>query len=63
MTQEGVVVLIFLIYLTYHLISKLRGNERNVSMNTFGMMLAMLGFVDWSVSFTDYAAYFLITAK
>jgi len=52
-TKDGVAALIFLMYVTYHLISKLRGNERNVSMNTFGISLALLGIVNISVTFTD----------
>ena len=54
-SEYGVAALIFLMYVTYHLISKLRGNERNVSMNTFGIAMAMLGFVNYLISFTDYA--------
>ena len=41
--------MIFLTYEIYHLISKLRGNEKNVRMNNFGISLAVLGVVMYSV--------------
>jgi len=63
LTEYAVAVLIFLMYVTYHLISKLRGNERNVSMNTFGIVMAVLGIVDFAVSLTDNAIYFFIYDK
>jgi len=62
-SELGVAVLIFLMYVTYHLISKLRGNERNVSMNTFGIGLAGLGFVNVSGGFIGDAIYLLIYDK
>ena len=62
-TEYGVAVLIFLMYVTYHLISKLRGNEKNVSLNTFGIALAVLGFVNVSIMFTEFATYFFIFDK
>ena len=46
-------LLIFVTYEIYHLISKLRGNEKNVSMNNFGVSLAVLGVVYCSVYFTE----------
>ena len=63
LTEDGVAFLIFLMYVTYHLISKLRGNERNVSMNTFGIALAVLGFFHVSVGFTSAVTYHFITDK
>ena len=48
-TEFGVAALIFLTYVTYHLISKLRGNEKNVQQNNFGIFLALLGLFSWSV--------------
>jgi len=62
-TEAGVAALIFLMYVTYHLISKFRGNERNVSMNTFGIALAIPGFVSCLVPFIDYATDFFIPDK
>ena len=50
-------LLIFVSYEIYHLISKLRGNEKNVRMNDFGIALAVLGVGYYSVYFTDWAAY------
>ena len=61
--EIGVVAFTFLVYVTYHLISKLRGNEQNVSMNSYGIGLAALGFVNFSVSFTVNFAYILINQK
>jgi len=43
--EDSVVLLIVYTYVIYHLISKLRGNERNVHMNTFGVVLALLMFL------------------
>ena len=40
-------------YEVYHLISKLRGNEKNVRMNNFGIALVVLGVVYFAVNFTD----------
>ena len=62
-SEVGGAVLISLMYVTYRLISKLRGNERNVSLNTYGIMLAMLEFVNYSVTFTDFATLFLVYDK
>jgi len=44
----------FLVYVTYHVISKLRGNEKNVEMNNFGIFLAMLQLLAFSFSFLTY---------
>ena len=41
--------------MTYHVISKLRGNEKNRHMNNFGVALAVLGFVYYSVFFNSKA--------
>ena len=49
----GVAALIFLTYVTYHVISKLRGNEKNPQMNTFGIAMALLPFAYYSAYFTD----------
>ena len=46
-------LLIFVAYEIYHLISKFRGNEKNVRMNNFGVTLAVLGVVYFAVNFTD----------
>ena len=50
---SGLAFLIFLMYLIYHLISKLRGNEKNVQLNNFGIGLALLMLVNYSISFID----------
>jgi len=39
-------------YVLYHLISKLRGNEKNVHMNNYGVSLAVLGVVVYLVLFS-----------
>jgi len=62
-TNFGVAALIFLTYLTYHLISKVRGNEKNVQQNNFGIALAVLGLWNYSVTFTDNVAYSEIEDK
>jgi len=53
--EEGLVLLVIYTYVIYHLISKLRGNEKNLHMNNFGIFLALLMFVYYSVDFTGYA--------
>jgi len=40
---DFIAFLIFLAYVVYHLISKMRGNEKNVKMNNFGIALGVLG--------------------
>ena len=50
----GVGTFTCLTYITYHTISKLRGNEKNVQMNNFGISLAVLGFVSFSIPFFKY---------
>ena len=45
----GAALLIFVTYEIYHLISKLRGNEKNVRMNNFGIAVAVLGVVYFSL--------------
>jgi len=61
--EFGVAMLIFLTYVIYHLISKLRGNEKNLHMNNYGIALALLGFVYYSVDFTDWATNTLFLDK
>jgi len=58
-----VALLIFVTYEIYHLISKLRGNEKNVRMNNFGIALTVLGGVYCSVRFTDFAMIMLYYDK
>ena len=50
----GIGTLTCLTYVTYHIISKLRGNEKNVQMNNFGIALAVLVLFSYSVYFSDY---------
>ena len=57
--EFGVALLIIYAYVIYHLISKLRGNEKNSRMNNFGVSLALLVFVTNSVWFTDDIMYTL----
>jgi len=47
------VLMIFLAYVIYHVISKLRGNEKNIKMNNFGIALAALGLLFAAVNFID----------
>jgi len=62
-TEDGVAVLMSLMYVIYHLISKLRGNEKNVSMNTFGIAMAMLALNNLAVTFTVDSTYLFINDK
>ena len=41
-------------YLIYHVISKIRGNEKNVQLNNFGIGLSLLGIVSYSILFIDF---------
>jgi len=59
----GIATLIFLTYVVYHVISKLRGNETNVQMNNYGIALAVLGLVHCSFSFTDRLNYPFVNDK
>jgi len=56
----GVAALIFMTYVTYHVISKIRGNEKNALMNNFGIALALLPLVNYSVSFTNWATFTVV---
>ena len=53
----GLAMLIFLMYLIYHVISKIRGNEKNVQLNNYGIFLSLLGLVNYSIYFTDEGTY------
>ena len=55
--------LIFLFSVTYHVISKLRGNEKNPQMNNFGIGLAVLGVVYMTINFIDDASYFYLNEE
>jgi len=58
--EDGVALLVLYAYVIYHLISKLRGNEKNLHMNNFGIALALLMFVYYSVWFIDDATFTLM---
>ena len=45
----GDAALSFLTYVTYHVISKIRGNEKNPMMNNFGIFMALLPLAYYSV--------------
>ena len=47
--EEGAALLVFVMYVLYHLISKLRGNEKNAHMNNYGVYLAVQGVAFYSV--------------
>jgi len=51
---NGLGLLIFLMYLIYHMISKIRGNEKNVQLNNYGIGLSLLGLISYSIVFIDY---------
>jgi len=44
----GIALTIFLFYFVYHVISKVRGNEKNQKMNNFGLFLSVFGLVYYS---------------
>jgi len=52
---EFIALQIFLTFVIYHLISKMRGNEKNVKMNNFGIALSLLGLWCSVVEFIDFA--------
>ena len=54
--EDGVALLIFVTYVLYHVISKLRGNEKNAHMNQYGVALAVLVIASYSVWFSDDVA-------
>jgi len=54
---------VFLFYITYHVISKVRDNEKNKKMNNLAIFLSFLGLVGYSIRLTDNATYLLITDK
>ena len=56
-TVLGVGFLVFLFFFTYHVISKIRGNEKNTKMNNQAIMLCSLGLFYYSVRFSDWATY------
>ena len=59
----GLASLIFLTYLIYHVISKIRGNEKNVPLNTYGIGLSLLMLVNYSILFTDESAVMIDYGK
>jgi len=54
--EDGAALLIFMTYVLYHVISKLRGNEKNAHMNQYGVALAVLVIASYSVWFSDDVA-------
>jgi len=59
----GIAALIFLANVTYHVISKIRGNEKNVQMNNLCIALALLPLFYYAVYFSDDGTYTLISDK
>ena len=49
----------FLFYVTYHSISKARGNETNKSMNTLAILISCIGLVAYSIYFFERTWYWL----
>jgi len=60
---SGLAFLIFLMYFIYHLISKIRGNEKNVQLNNYGIGLSLLGLVKYSILFIDFSTYTIVHDK
>jgi len=50
------VVVTGLFYIVYHLISKLRGNEKNRQLNNFGLMIACFAMISYSIEGRYYAS-------
>jgi len=59
----GLATLISLMYLIYHVISKIRGNEKNVQLNNFGIGLSLLILVNYSIFFPDWGMFTLAPDK
>jgi len=55
--MDFIAMQIFLTYVIYHLISKMRGNEKNVNMNNYGLGVAVLGLWYTAVVFIDSGVY------
>ena len=55
--MDFIAMQIFLTYVVYHLISKMRGNEKNIKMNNYGLGVAVLGLWYMIINVVDYSAY------
>jgi len=55
--MDFIALQIFLSYVIYHLISKMRGNEKNLKMNNFGIGVAVLGLWFMIINVVEYSAY------
>jgi len=53
----GIVATVCLFYITYHLISKARGNEQNPSMNNYGLVASMIMIVSPALYLFDYGSF------
>ena len=62
-TEKGLVTLFFLTYVIYHVISKLRGNEKNVQLNNFGIALAAQGLFTNLLQFISLMSFAVINEK
>jgi len=51
MAVFGACFFVFLFFFTYHVISKIRGNERNTKMNNQAIFLCSLGLVENAINF------------
>jgi len=51
---------IFLAYVVYHVISKIRGNEKNCKMNNYGIALAVLGLWVYTITSIDLGTLYPI---
>jgi len=61
--MDFIAMQIFLTYVIYHMISKMRGNEKNVKMNNFGIALSLLGFWYMTVISIDDGTYSVVYDK
>ena len=59
----GLALLTLLMYVIYHLISKIRGNEKNVELNNYGIRLALVGLVGYSLVFSEQVLHLKANAK
>ena len=55
--------MVFLFFVTYHVFSKIRGNEKNIKMNNQAILLSVLGLFSYSVIFVDWATYLFFDDK
>ena len=59
----GASFLVFLFFITYHVISKIRRNEKNTNMNNQAILLSFLGLYSYAILFVDWVAFVWFNEK